>query len=112
VLAAAGIGCSFVPVTIAATSGVRGQEAGLASGLVNTSRQIGGSLGLALLATLATQKTADLAGAGRAEALTEGFARAFLYGGCFAVVGAFVTLALLVRRPVRAQPQAAESAPA
>ena len=54
VLCAAGIGFSFVPVTIAATAGVARTEAGLASGLVNTSRQMGGSLGLALLATVAT----------------------------------------------------------
>ncbi len=113
-LTAAGIGCSFVPVTIAATSGVRGQEAGLASGLVNTSRQVGGSLGLALLATLATQRTADAVGVGvdHATALTEGFDRAFLVGGFFALAGCVVALALLVRRPARAQPQTAESAAA
>ena len=61
-LCAAGIGFSFVPVTIAATAGVERREAGLASGLVNTSRQMGGSVGLALLAAVATQRTA---GAGR-----------------------------------------------
>ncbi|HSD79918.1 MAG TPA: MFS transporter, partial [Solirubrobacteraceae bacterium] len=59
-LTATGIGMSFVPVTIAAVAGVAPREAGLASGLVNTSRQVGGSLGLAALATLATQHTADL----------------------------------------------------
>ena len=80
-LCAAGIGFSFVPVTIAATAGVRRTEAGLASGLVNTSRQMGGSVGLALLATVATQRTAALAGdVSHAEALTEGFHRAFALG--------------------------------
>ena len=57
-LCAAGIGFSFVPVTIAATAGVERRESGLASGLVNTSRQMGGSVGLALLAAIATQRTA------------------------------------------------------
>jgi EmrB/QacA subfamily drug resistance transporter len=98
--ASAGIGFSFVPVTIAATAGVTAPEQGLASGIVNTSRQVGGSLGLALLATIATQRSADLAGSvGRAAALTEGFDRAFLVGGAFALVGAVAAAVLLVRRP-------------
>jgi EmrB/QacA subfamily drug resistance transporter len=97
---AAGIGFAFVPVTIAATSGVRRGEAGLASGLVNTSRQMGGSLGLALLATVASGRTADLAGRlSRGQALTEGFGRAFALGGAIALAGAAISLALLVRAP-------------
>ena len=56
-LAAFGLGFSFVPVTIAAVTGVRPHEAGLASGLINTSQQVGGALGLAILATVANSRT-------------------------------------------------------
>ena len=58
-LAAIGMGLVFVPITLIATSGVPVDDAGLASGLFNTSQQIGGALGLALLSTLATNRTAD-----------------------------------------------------
>jgi len=105
---AAGIGFSFVPATIAATTGVAGTEAGLASGIVNTSRQIGGSLGLALLATIATQRSADVAGhVSAAAALADGFQRAFLAGGIIGVIGIGFSVALLVRGAVT--PQAATS---
>ena len=100
-LCSAGIGFSFVPVTIAATTGVRRTEAGLASGLVNTSRTMGGSVGLALLAAVATQRTNAVAGgASHAEALTEGFQRAFALGAAIALVGALVSALVLARAPL------------
>jgi EmrB/QacA subfamily drug resistance transporter len=104
-ITAVGIGLAFVPVTIAAMAGVAVQESGLASGLVNTSRQIGGSLGLAILATIATERTAHLIGhEGTAGALTSGFHRAFVVGAAFAAVGAIASAVLIprVRPPARA----------
>ena len=56
-LAAVGLGLAFVSMTVAAVSGVEAHEAGLASGLINTSQQIGGALGLAILATVANSTT-------------------------------------------------------
>jgi EmrB/QacA subfamily drug resistance transporter len=112
VITTTGIGLAFVPATIAAVAGVERSDAGLASGLVNTSRQVGGSLGLAILATLATQRSQDLAhgGAVGAAALTGGFHRAFLVGAFFALTGAVTAVALLIR--VRHPRQAATPAPA
>src|SRR3954470_12514728 len=71
-LVSAGIGMAFVPVTITAVAGVAPSEAGLASGLVNTSRLVGGALGLAVLATVATERTNSFAVRG-VEALTAGY---------------------------------------
>jgi EmrB/QacA subfamily drug resistance transporter len=111
VITTTGIGLAFVPTTIAAMAGVERSDAGLASGLVNTSRQVGGSLGLAILATLATQHTQDVAhGAVTASAVTAGFHRAFLVGALFAFAGALLAAALLIR--VRHPHQPAAPVPA
>jgi EmrB/QacA subfamily drug resistance transporter len=82
VLTSAGIAMSIVPSTIAATQGAKPGQTGLASGLVNTSRQVGGGLGLAVLITLATQRSTHLIGTGQqvAQALTNGFRLAYLIG--------------------------------
>jgi EmrB/QacA subfamily drug resistance transporter len=106
-LVAAGLGSAFVPVTIAAMAGVAPAEAGLASGLVNTSRQMGGALGLAILATVATARTDSFAGHG-AAALTAGYQRAFEIGAGFAVAGLLVALFVLrTERAVTAREPAA-----
>jgi EmrB/QacA subfamily drug resistance transporter len=98
-LVAIGIGFAFVPVTIAAVAGVPSSEAGLASGLVNTSRLVGGALGLAVLAALATSRTdSDLRHAGASgaraahAALTDGFTFAFAIAAGFAAAGAVIAM--------------------
>jgi EmrB/QacA subfamily drug resistance transporter len=111
-LAAIGLGLSFVPVTIAAVTGTKPHEAGLASGLVNTAQQVGGALGLAILATIANSRTNDLLHAGRhnvAIALTKGFDRAFLVGACFALAGALLTIVLISSRDSRSHSLSARS---
>jgi EmrB/QacA subfamily drug resistance transporter len=97
-LAAVGLGFSFVPVTIAAVAGVRDHEAGLASGLINTSQQLGGALGLAVLATVANSRTSNVLAGGHSSlkhALTLGFQSAFLTGAGFAVLGLVLALVLI-----------------
>jgi EmrB/QacA subfamily drug resistance transporter len=92
-LTTAGIAMSIVPSTIAATQGAKPGQAGLASGLVNTSRQIGGGLGLAILVTLATEHSTRLIAKGVQvpQALTEGFRLAYLICGGLAAAAALVT---------------------
>jgi len=98
-LAAVGLGFSFVPVTIAAVSGIEDREQGLASGLINTSQQVGGALGLAILAAIAN----SIIGAARdPAALVDGFRTAFLVGACFAALGLIATLTLIRRSDSRA----------
>lgn len=109
VLAAMGLGLSLVPATIAAVSGVPSRESGLASGMLNTSRLIGGALGLAVLSTIAASRTrADLlVGASGTSALSGGFRLAFAVAAGFSVLGALAAV-LLLRRPPRV-PGAAEA---
>jgi EmrB/QacA subfamily drug resistance transporter len=91
-LAAVGLGFAFVTSTIAAVSGVEEREAGLASGLINTSQQIGGALGLAILSAISI----SVIGSSHAPAdLTDGFRSAFLAGAGFAVLGLVATLTLI-----------------
>jgi EmrB/QacA subfamily drug resistance transporter len=111
-LAAVGLGFAFVPVTIAAVTGTKSDEAGLASGLINTSQQVGGALGLAILATIANTRTKDVLLSGvhnSAIALTKGFDRAFLIGAGFAFVGAILAAVLISSRDSRQHAQAATS---
>ncbi|HLI14520.1 MAG TPA: MFS transporter [Acidimicrobiales bacterium] len=107
VLTAAGIGLAVVPSTIAATQSAGRELAGLASGLVNTARQAGGGLGLALLASLATVVTTSEIGRNRPVdvALTDGFRLAFLVGAALVALALVATLAL-VARPTAADPGA------
>ncbi|HEX3873305.1 MAG TPA: MFS transporter [Solirubrobacteraceae bacterium] len=111
ILAAVGLGFSFVPVTIAAMTGTAPQEAGLASGLINASTQIGGALGLAILATVANSRTKAVTLAGQHNpliALTKGFDRAFLVGAGFAIAGAILAALLISSRDSRDQAAAAQ----
>ncbi|MBK5219650.1 MAG: MFS transporter [Thermoleophilia bacterium] len=91
-LAAVGLGFAFVPVTIAAVSGIEDREQGLASGLINTSQQIGGALGLAILAAVSSSVTGNSLDP---KVLTEGFQDAFLVGAAFAILGLLATLFLI-----------------
>jgi EmrB/QacA subfamily drug resistance transporter len=105
ILVSIGMGLTFVPITLIATSGMPADDAGLASGLFNTSQQIGGALGLAILSTLAASATtSSLAGdtgrptqADEAQALVDGFHVAFL-GSAIAVAAGALFLLLLLRR--------------
>jgi EmrB/QacA subfamily drug resistance transporter len=109
-----GLGFSFVPISIAALAGVTGKEAGLASGLINTSQQIGGALGLAILATVSTTRTDNLLASGVAQptALTDGFRLAFWVGLGFALAALAATLIVLKRQDLRteAEPAGASTA--
>ncbi len=115
VVAAAGLGLGFVGATIAATAGVAPREQGLASGVLNTSQQVGGAVGLAVLATLAAGRTADRLAAGSepASALTAGFSLGFAVATAFALAATVAAVLLAPgRTPASAAPGVPQEAPA
>jgi hypothetical protein len=112
-LAAVGLGFAFVAMTIASVRGVREQESGLASGLINTSQQVGGALGLAILVAIANGTTDEaMARAGGdpgalPSALTDGFQTAFAVGAGFAFAGALIAAMVIRSRDSREHVEAA-----
>jgi MFS family permease len=107
-----GLGFSFVPMSIAALAGVASNEAGLASGLINTTQQIGGALGVALFSTVSTTRTDHLLRSGTSlkPALTEGFSLAFWVAVGFAVAGLVATLTMIRREELATVPAEATTA--
>jgi MFS family permease len=103
---AMGMAFAFVSISIAALAGVPEKDAGLASGLINTSQQIGGALGIAVLSSVAIAQSNDAAKAGDAvpEALTSGFQAAFWVGAGIAAVGVLASLILVRRDELEAAP--------
>jgi len=109
-LVGVGLGFSFVPISIAALAGVRPAEAGLASGLFNTTQQIGGALGIAVLSTIATSRTSHALADGTAlpSALVHGFTGAFVVGAGIAAVGIVAALTLIRRDELEQAPEQLE----
>ena len=105
VLGGAGMGLSFVPVTIASLTGVQRSDAGVASGLVNTSRQIGGAVGIAAVSAIAATSSSNyadahaLATASSSAALDHGFQTALYVLTGMLVVGALIAITLVKSEP-------------
>jgi EmrB/QacA subfamily drug resistance transporter len=110
ILAGAGLGFSFVPVTIAAVTGTRPHEAGLASGLINTTQQVGGALGVAILVSISSSRIADFGPGGQVNpvALTDGYSQAFLVGAGFALLAAILASVMISSKDSREQAEAAK----
>jgi EmrB/QacA subfamily drug resistance transporter len=103
---------AFVPLTIAALAGTKPREAGLASGLINTTQQIGGAVGIAILSTIAVSTTDDAVASGKPVpiALTDGFVNAFWAGTAIAFVGLLVSIFMVRGRDLQQQPTPAAEA--
>jgi EmrB/QacA subfamily drug resistance transporter len=103
---AVGMAFSFVSISIAALAGIESRDAGLASGLINTSQQIGGALGIAVLSAVAVAQTSDAArvGATAAQAATDGFRAAFWVGAAVAAVGVIASVVLIRQEELAAAP--------
>jgi EmrB/QacA subfamily drug resistance transporter len=108
---AVGLGLSFVPITISATTGVSPEDSGLASGLLNTTQQVGGSLGLAILSTVSTARLTNAlhGGAALPAALTHGFEGAFIVAAILCAAAAVLALVLLPGRKREAGNEEAEA---
>jgi EmrB/QacA subfamily drug resistance transporter len=106
-----GLGMSFVPVTISATNGVASGDSGLASGLLNTTQQVGGSLGLAILSSVSTSRTTSALQDGSALplALTHGFKGAFTVAALLCAAGVVLAITLLPGRPREAKDEEVEA---
>ena len=106
---ALGMALCFVPISIAALAGVKQAEAGIASGLINTSQQIGGAVGIALLSTVAITHTENEIAAGTAapQALTSGFQLAFWVGAGIAIAGVLAALTLIRQEEISVAPETA-----
>jgi EmrB/QacA subfamily drug resistance transporter len=110
-LTSLGMGAVFMPLTLVATTGLENEDQGLASGLFNTSQQIGGALGLAILSTVAASQAESFTGT-QAEALVHGFHWAFAGSALFVLAGLGVMLGLLRQRHVARIEAEAQTAPA
>ncbi len=108
---ALGLGAIFVPMSLTVVSGVRSEETGLASALLNVSQQIGGSLGLAILVSVATSVTTDQIqhGVPQVLAITSGYSRAFLIASGIALCASLIAFFAIRSRPAREREQIASS---
>jgi EmrB/QacA subfamily drug resistance transporter len=106
-----GLGLSFVPITIAATNGVSGGESGLASGLLNTTQQVGGSLGVAILSSVSTSRvTSSLQDGSTLQiALTHGYKGAFTVAAVLCAIGLVLALVLLPSRRRKPEDEGVEA---